>query len=64
MPLSSAIGMKEAGETQPRLGVAPARECLDGDGAAVAQVDDRLVGDLDVAASYARRRSDSSRSRS
>ena len=47
---SSATGMKDSGATRPRLGVVPAQQRFHGDDRSVAQLDDRLVVELELLA--------------
>ena len=49
-PLSSAMGMKRAGEIWPALRTVPAQERLGRDHAARGQLDDRLVGERQLTA--------------
>ena len=47
-PVSSASGMKVSGPSMPALGVMPAQQRLDAGGAAVAEVHERLVVELEL----------------
>ena len=49
-PVSSAIGMKSAGETRPRVGMVPADQRLERADAVVLEVEQRLVIELELAA--------------